>query len=417
MPGDEHKTAGSLAIFKYVTVLRNKPKGTVRILNHRYLKKDSSEDEINQDIVNVIQREAKAQEAGVPGAHIRLLEAADRLKYTIETPGDAMPLQNMCVRIIVENGVLPAICSENGQHITTEDLSRRTGAEELLTHRVLRLLATAGFVDEVGEKKFAANAVTQFANTPGMTGGLKSFFDQHISVASKMVELMRIGGGIHSFPDGPNETGPWQYAFDGKSFWETNELDHERKRDFDAYMAGRNQAGNPQWYEVYPAGKELAKLHSTHGTKPETVTLVDVGGNRGHDISSFKQRHSDLPGRFVLEDLPETIEAVNNSSQNDINLRGIELLAYDFFIPQPIEGARAYFFGNILHDWSDKCCQQLLSNTVAAMDPEHSRILIDDFVLPAEGCSIRPASLDIHMMFAVSGIERHSSNGFNYWTP
>ena len=54
---------------------------------------------------------------------------------------------------------------------------------------------------------------------------------------------------------------------------------------------------------------------------------------------------------------------------------------------------------------SDKLCQQLLSNTVAAMDKEHSRVLIDDFVLPAQGCGMRPASLDI-LMFCLGGIER-----------
>ena len=40
------------------------------------------------------------------------------------------------------------------------------------------------------------------------------------------------------------------------------------------------------------------------------------------------------------------------------------------------------------------------------MDKDHSRILIDDFVLPAKGCMTRPASMDMHMMFCLSGIER-----------
>ena len=38
---------------------------------------------------------------------------------------------------------------------------------------MLRLLASVGFLDEVAERTFAANDVTDFANTPGMTGGLR----------------------------------------------------------------------------------------------------------------------------------------------------------------------------------------------------------------------------------------------------
>ncbi len=72
-------------------------------------------------------------------------------------------------------------------------------------------------------------------------------------------------------------------------------------------------------------------------------------------------------------------------------------------------GARAYFFRNICHDWSDAHCQKFLSNTAKSMEEGYSRILIDDYLLPNTGASMRGASMDFLMMMFCSGIERTRS--------
>ena len=59
-----------------------------------------------------------------------------------------------------------------------------------------------------------------------------------------------------------------------------------------------------------------------------------------------------------------------------------------------------------MHDWSDTRCQTILSNIVAVMDKEYSRLLIDDFVLPDTGVDSHAASMDVLMMLCASGIER-----------
>lgn len=40
------------------------------------------------------------------------------------------------------------------------------------------------------------------------------------------------------------------------------------------------------------------------------------------------------------------------------------------------------------------------------MDKHYSRILFEDFVLPSTGATYRAASMDMHMLFSVVGIER-----------
>ena len=44
------------------------------------------------------------------------------------------------------------------------------------------------------------------------------------------------------------------------------------------------------------------------------------------------------------------------------------------------------------------------------MDKDYSRILFEDFVLPSTGATYRSASMDLHMLFSLAGIERTESH-------
>lgn len=59
-----------------------------------------------------------------------------------------------------------------------------------------------------------------------------------------------------------------------------------------------------------------------------------------------------------------------------------------------------------MHDWADEGCIKILRNIVAAMDPERSRLLIDDFVVPEVNVDWLTANLDLCMWLFFSGIER-----------
>lgn len=173
--------------------------------------------------------------------------------------------------------------------------------------------------------------------------------------------------------------------------------DQEQKEAFDDYMAARRDPNAPQWFQVYPAKEQLANGMNAGN---DGALVVDVGGGFGHEIAKFKEANPDVPGRLILQDLQVTFNNLESKPE------GIELMPYDFFTEQPVKGARAYFFRNIMHDWSDKKCAAILSNTVKAMDPVHSRILIDDYVLPDTGADMRAASMDFLMMLFASGMER-----------
>ena len=182
-------------------------------------------------------------------------------------------------------------------------------------------------------------------------------------------------------------------------------------------MLGGWRIGRAQWFEIFPTEELLfegAKIEAD-----ESTLLVDVAGGHGYEIQAFKNHYPKRSGRLVLQD--------QSSVLNDIKELHPEIvrMEYDFFTEQPIKGtqssfntirnkialrpwlgARAYFFRSICHDWSDIKCRQLLSNTVAAMEPGYSKILINDWVLPDTGSPLVPALLDIQMLAVLSGMER-----------
>lgn len=69
-------------------------------------------------------------------------------------------------------------------------------------------------------------------------------------------------------------------------------------------------------------------------------------------------------------------------------------------------GARAYHFSSICLHWSDAQCRQLLSNTVAAIKPGYSKVLINHWVLPDTGSPLVLALLDIPVLAVLPGSER-----------
>jgi hypothetical protein len=88
------------------------------------------------------------------------------------------------------------------------------------------------------------------------------------------------------------------------------------------------------WFEYYPVKERLRVDDPSH------VLFVDIGGNTGGDVATFKKRFPDLPGRVILQDLPSVIEGAQPSPA------GVESMGHDFFTPQPVKGAKAYYFAS-----------------------------------------------------------------------
>lgn len=226
----------------------------------------------------------------------------------------------------------------------------------------------------------------------------------------------------------------------GKSQFEWLAEHPERQRMFDGYMASRRQ-GKKEWFEVYPFHERLLTNQPKRQEEQEAF-IVDIGGNQGHNLQRLVEKkreailgttnknnrseESGFQGRLVLQDLPAIIAKAPH-------VEGVEQMAYSFFDSQPVKGgfisflallgtpspglkmtnfvkletaAKVYFFRAIFHDWPDRICRQILTNTVAAMDPAASRIIIVDHVLSDIKASLIQTSIDIQMMSIGAGMER-----------
>jgi hypothetical protein len=146
----------------------------------------------------------------------------------------------------------------------------------------------------------------------------------------------------------------------------------------------------------YPAAERL-KLDESEN---ERVLFVDVGGSMGHQVRKFETQYPDLPGKLVLEDLPEVVEQAVDVPDSIVKL------AHDFFKPQPdaVIGAKAFYLRTILHDWPEKQARSILENIVKVMRDD-SVVLVHEVILPETEVSHLDAQIDWHMM-SLGALER-----------
>ncbi|KAI4595855.1 hypothetical protein KJ359_006494 [Pestalotiopsis sp. 9143b] len=155
------------------------------------------------------------------------------------------------------------------------------------------------------------------------------------------------------------------------------------------------------WTEVY----DTTRLTSGANLDDGSVLLVDVGGGHGLDTARLLARHPNLPaGSLVLQDLPDVLAL--HVREDALDARVIKRMPHDFFTPQPVRGARAYFFHAVPHDWPDADCVRIFGSVKAAMTRGYSKLIIYEIVLPVQGASSMMTTMDLQLMACTSGLER-----------
>ncbi|KAI8416096.1 hypothetical protein FOFC_02405 [Fusarium oxysporum] len=147
------------------------------------------------------------------------------------------------------------------------------------------------------------------------------------------------------------------------------------------------------WPEVYPTGALVANY------KPDLPLAVNVGGSKGHDLVKFHICHPNTPARSsILQDLPIILRDLVIPDH-------ISVKPHDFFTPQPVKGARAYFMHNVLHDWEDKEASQILKHIADTMEPSYSKLLIHESIIHTFKPLARVTTSDIAMVACLGANE------------
>ena len=134
-------------------------------------------------------------------------------------------------------------------------------------------------------------------------------------------------------------------------------------------------------------------------------TLVDVGGGLGGFLVTVLKNYPHLKG--ILFDRPQVIEHARKHISKEGLAHRCELVGGNSFEEVPA-GGDAYFMRQVIKDWKDEECKQILRNCVRAMNPG-GRILVAEQVLGPSTADPLGKILDLVLVVASPGHEREES--------
>ncbi|MCJ1426479.1 hypothetical protein MMC29_004382 [Sticta canariensis] len=359
---------------------------------------------LNSYVSNLISEISEAAKA-LPGdpfqddqARKTLQALSQKLAGALETPMDTIRKMNYApqslaiCRVAIKGGWFKVLADGDNPKTATE-LANATGAERELIVRLFRILAAVGIVAEVGRETYSSTPVTNALTHPPIYSAVEHFSCEVLRSFLELPEYLVQNN--YRMPSEPSKT-PFVDIY-GKGIFDHFKDSPARGSNFNVFMEG-HQEGKRNWLDIYPLQDRLA---SDLDEEENAVLLVDIGGGLGHDLRDFGNRRGSMPGRLVLQDLPAIISEVDSSKKPEV-----EAMAYDYYTPQPIEGARIYYFRAVFHSWNDEICQKILKNQMSAMRKGYSRLLINEMVLHDSEVPLYAAAADVQMMVILGGIER-----------
>ncbi|MCL6252294.1 hypothetical protein M3P36_14725 [Altererythrobacter sp. KTW20L] len=130
-------------------------------------------------------------------------------------------------------------------------------------------------------------------------------------------------------------------------------------------------------------------------------TVADIGGSMGALLLGILREY---PGtRGVLFDLPEVVALARPQVEASGLGERVEIVGGSFF--ESVPSADLYTLKQILHDWHDDECRQILGNIRSVMNPG-ARLAVIDHVLSDEPRPDESISTDVAMMVWDTGRER-----------
>ncbi|KAI2636734.1 putative hydroxyindole O-methyltransferase [Xylaria nigripes] len=355
-----------------------------------------------ESILSQIQAAGVSYAAKAPGAREALLNLSRNLISQLELPSEAImrmgwaePAMAAHCRIAIDLGIFGHLgdCGESG--ITAQELAVKCSADQALISRIMNHLAAMNVVSFVGDETYASAPLAKALAEVKYKDGILFLYDVAGVSFRYLPEYLKQTNYAH-----PHDTlnGPFQAAH------KTN-LPLYSWLDKNNYIDAVNNylstcwAGEPTWVDpnVYPVADRLINgFNSEHSD----VFLVDIGGGLGQDLLELKQKHPNIPGRLILQERDVALSTVNAADVFDT-------LSHDFFTPQPIKHARAYYFHSVLHNWRDDDCVRILQQLRPAMKKGYSRLLLNEIVLPRRDHTWQATGLD-QLILVCCGVQERT---------
>ncbi|KAL8948572.1 MAG: hypothetical protein Q9222_005240, partial [Ikaeria aurantiellina] len=334
---------------------------------------------------------------------MQLVQAARDLYFSQETPRDLSlryrysALDIAITKIFYDIRLIDQLISHEDTPASVAELAKETNTDPALLRRLLRYAASPSvqIIKQVSEDGFITSRLTHRLSLESSKANIEQAY----------IGVLPYFGDMASFfadtkYDNPSDSCGTihQHLFKTKMPWfPWAQSQPEQYQSLQRLMA--TMMHHKTGIDIFPFDEQLQHLFDkSKPMAPDTSVFVDVGGGRGQMARALRKRYPDLQGRFVVQDLQETFTGLEETP-------GIELMALDFFKPQPVKGAKIYYLRRICHDWPDSKALLILQNVKDAM-AEDSVILIDEIVLPNVGAPTMATGLDLTMMSHNAGGER-----------
>ncbi|MGA9772734.1 MAG: methyltransferase [Blastocatellia bacterium] len=276
---------------------------------------------------------------------------------------------------IAELGIADLI--EAGSPQPVETLASATGTHERSLYRILRFLASNGLFRETGSR--------QFDHTP-LSHCLRTDAEGSFRAAAQMIHrIFPAWDGLHHAA----LTGePGFNKVYGTPIFDYAGAHPDLGPILDAGMTAFH-------------GHETAAMLDAYDFSSIRV-LADIGGGNGSLIGSVLQRYRKLNG--ILFDLGHVVERARKSLQ----AYGVDdrctIIEGSFFESVP-DGADAYLFRHIIHDWTDEQSVHILNNCRKVISAT-GKLLIVEAVVPTGNEPSLAKGFDMTMLTFPGGLER-----------
>ncbi|KAJ6004204.1 S-adenosyl-L-methionine-dependent methyltransferase [Penicillium canescens] len=203
-------------------------------------------------------RVEKYASSGNESARVDALDQCLKLSRALEKPKDAVlklslsPVLFMAVKVGHDLEIFSRLVKSGPA--TAKELAVTQNADPALLERILRTLASIGYVEERGTELYAPSPLSYEMTQRTTIGMMDSLFREWQRAITRAPEFLQIAG----------------------------------------YR-------NPE---------------DTRDESKDQLLLVDLGGGRGHGIAYFASRFPDAPGRLILEDLPPVIDCIKFGSKD-----------------------------------------------------------------------------------------------------
>lgn len=262
---------------------------------------------------------------------------------------------------------------------TVEELAAATKTHAPSLFRLLRALASNGFVSATDDGRFAQTPVSEVLVTDA-PGSLRWFTISELG----QEHYPAWGNLMHSIKTG-------EIAFDnffGADVWKYFAQNPEDAEIFNNSMSGVTAATNEAILSAY----DFSSFEK----------IVDVGGGHGGLITSILNANPRLKG--ILLDAPQVIEGARPKIETAGLADRCETVGGNFFKAVP-SGGDVYIMKWIIHDWDDERAITILKN-VRNEIPHNGKVIIVDCVVPENNEPDFSKFFDLNMLVMTGGKER-----------